>query len=71
MPFDTIKTRMQQAIRSEKSTLGCMVSVVKKEGVRAFWRGSTPRVIRLVVSGSVSFTVYENVSRLLNELFRV
>lgn len=62
-PFDTIKTRAQGA--KGASTMEAIQGVVKDGGVRAFWRGSTMRLGRLVLSGGIVFTVYENVSALL------
>ncbi|KAM0756200.1 tricarboxylate transport protein [Meredithblackwellia eburnea MCA 4105] len=65
MPLDVVKTRMQQAKATSTSSLDCMASILKKEGVYTFWRGSSPRVMRLLISGSISFLVYENVMKLL------
>ncbi|KAL4900173.1 hypothetical protein BDW74DRAFT_102711 [Aspergillus multicolor] len=62
-PFDTIKTRAQGA--KGASTMEALQSVLKDGGVRALWRGSTMRLGRLVLSGGIVFTVYENVATLL------
>ncbi|KAL4938474.1 hypothetical protein BDV06DRAFT_215069 [Aspergillus oleicola] len=62
-PFDTIKTRAQGA--KGASTLEALRDVLKDGGVRAFWRGSSMRLGRLVLSGGIVFTVYENVAALL------
>ncbi|KND89436.1 Tricarboxylate transport protein [Tolypocladium ophioglossoides CBS 100239] len=68
-PFDTVKTRAQGA--RGQSTVEAVRSVVRDRGgglagLGAFWRGSTMRLGRLVVSGGVVFTVYENVVQLLS-----
>ncbi|KAI9376518.1 mitochondrial carrier domain-containing protein [Aspergillus egyptiacus] len=63
-PFDTIKTRAQGA--KGASTTEALRDVLKDGGVRAFWRGSTMRLGRLILSGGIVFTVYENVVVLLN-----
>lgn len=62
-PFDTIKTRAQGA--KGASTMEALRDVLKDGGVRAFWRGSSMRLGRLILSGGIVFTVYENVAALL------
>ncbi|KAL4920915.1 mitochondrial carrier domain-containing protein [Aspergillus aurantiobrunneus] len=62
-PFDTIKTRAQGA--KGASTIEALRDVLKDGGVRAFWRGSSMRLGRLILSGGIVFTVYENVAALL------
>ncbi|KAJ5988470.1 hypothetical protein N7481_003680 [Penicillium waksmanii] len=65
-PFDTIKTRAQgvqgasidQAVRS----------VLRDYGVRGFWKGSTMRLGRLVLSGGIVFSVYEEMAALLSSI---
>lgn len=61
MPIDTVKTRMQ-ALGSDKlysSTVDCFVKIFKNEGLLTFWKGATPRLGRLVLSGGIVFTIYE------------
>ncbi|KAN0065363.1 hypothetical protein ACQY0O_001199 [Thecaphora frezii] len=59
MPFDVIKTRMQslEARTRYRSTLHCITTTLQEEGILAFWRGATPRLARLVLSGGIVFTV--------------
>ncbi|KAK1147520.1 hypothetical protein N8T08_000861 [Aspergillus melleus] len=63
MPFDTIKTRLQAGDARQRYTgsVDCLRSVVVKEGFSALWRGTTPRLVRLSVSGALSFSIYESV----------
>lgn len=61
MPIDTVKTRMQ-ALGADKlytSTINCFVRIFKDEGLLTFWKGATPRLGRLVLSGGIVFTIYE------------
>jgi solute carrier family 25 citrate transporter 1 len=58
-PFDTIKTRSQSTAGA--STLQAFRSVVHDSGILGFWRGSTMRLGRLVLSGGIVFTVYEQI----------
>ncbi|KAL4811445.1 mitochondrial carrier domain-containing protein [Aspergillus unguis] len=64
-PFDSIKTRAQGA--KGASTMEALQGVLKDGGVRALWRGSTMRLGRLVLSGGIVFSVYENVAALLEK----
>ncbi|OCF31070.1 tricarboxylate transporter [Kwoniella heveanensis BCC8398] len=63
-----VKTRMQQSTVHYSSTLGCLISSLKQDGLLVFWRGASPRVARLVVSGTVTFVIYENVLSALQRL---
>lgn len=60
-PLDTIKTRMQSI--EAKTTYGnsfrCAAMIFKDEGIRTFWSGALPRLVRLVLSGGIVFTMYE------------
>ena len=65
-PFDTIKTRAQSA--KGASTLEACRAVFQDHGARGFWSGSTMRLGRLVMSGGIVFTIYEEVASLLDGL---
>lgn len=61
MPIDTVKTRMQ-ALGADKvysSTFNCFAKIFKEEGLMTFWKGATPRLGRLILSGGIVFTIYE------------
>jgi solute carrier family 25 citrate transporter 1 len=58
-PFDTIKTRSQSA--NGAKTMEAVRSVLYDHGVRGFWKGSTMRLSRLIFSGGIVFSVYEQV----------
>jgi solute carrier family 25 citrate transporter 1 len=62
-PFDTIKTRAQGV---HGAGIGEAVqSVIRDHGVRGFWKGSSMRLGRLLLSGGIVFSVYEEVSAFL------
>ncbi|GAA5875783.1 hypothetical protein JCM3774_006456 [Rhodotorula dairenensis] len=67
MPLDVIKTRMQslEARTQYRNSFHCAARILSEEGVFRFWRGATPRLARLVLSGGIVFTVYEKVILLL------
>lgn len=67
-PFDTIKTRAQGA--QGATTVQAFRSILKDGGIRMFWSGSSMRLGRLILSGGIVFTVYENVASVLMGLKR-
>ncbi len=48
-----------------RNTFNCAATIFREEGVLAFWRGATPRLARLVLSGGIVFTVYEEIMSVL------
>jgi len=67
MPLDVIKTRMQslEARAQYRNSFHCAYRIFTEEGILRFWTGTTPRLARLVVSGGIVFTVYENIIKVL------
>ncbi|KAF9324777.1 hypothetical protein BGZ91_002756 [Linnemannia elongata] len=70
-PIDIVKTRIQKTPNPEglsgwarfKDVNG---SILKNEGWRAFYKGVTPRVLRVAPGQAVTFAVYERVSSWLD-----
>jgi solute carrier family 25 (mitochondrial citrate transporter), member 1 len=60
-PLDTIKTRMQsiEARSQYGNSFKCATMIFKQEGILTFWSGALPRLVRLVMSGGIVFTMYE------------
>ncbi|EDP44508.1 hypothetical protein MGL_0990 [Malassezia globosa CBS 7966] len=71
MPLDVVKTRLQTLHGRDqyKGTFDCMAKILRHEGLFAFWRGATPRLARLMLSGGIVFTVYEKSMDLLQSTF--
>ncbi|KAF9476897.1 mitochondrial tricarboxylate transporter [Pholiota conissans] len=67
MPLDVIKTRMQalDARAQYRNSFHCAYRIFTEEGIRRFWTGTTPRLTRLVLSGGIVFTVYENIIKII------
>jgi len=42
----------------------------KREGILTFWKGTTPRLGKLIFSNGIAFTVYEETMGLLKSHFR-
>ncbi|KAK7756132.1 Mitochondrial succinate-fumarate transporter [Diatrype stigma] len=63
-PIDTIKTRLQKTPAEEGVSAFKRISVIaadmfKQEGFHAFYKGITPRIMRVAPGQAVTFTVYE------------
>ncbi|KAG0293820.1 hypothetical protein BGZ96_002270 [Linnemannia gamsii] len=70
MPLDVVKTKMQglNARQLYKGAFDCAWKVFKNEGVLAFWKGATPRLARLSMSGGIIFSLYESTISFLHRL---
>ena len=63
-PIDTIKTRLQKTPGQPGETAWSRISTIghsmwKQEGIHAFYKGITPRIMRVAPGQAVTFTVYE------------
>lgn len=63
-PIDTIKTRLQKMPAEPGTTAMQRITRIagdmfKQEGVHAFYKGITPRIMRVAPGQAVTFTVYE------------
>ncbi|RMD40720.1 hypothetical protein DV735_g4413, partial [Chaetothyriales sp. CBS 134920] len=63
-PIDTIKTRLQKTPAQPGQTAIQRISLIardmfRQEGPKAFYKGITPRVMRVAPGQAVTFTVYE------------
>jgi solute carrier family 25 citrate transporter 1 len=69
-PLDTVKTRMQsiEARSIYKNSFACAAMIFKNEGVLTFWSGALPRLVRLMLSGGIVFTMYEKSIDLMDKL---
>ncbi|RAH75399.1 mitochondrial carrier [Aspergillus aculeatinus CBS 121060] len=64
-PFDTIKTRAQAA--QGLTTLEATRAILRDGGLPGFWRGSSMRLGRLILSGGIVFTTYESIVSLFEK----
>lgn len=69
-PIDTIKTRLQKTPAEAGDTaLGRITKIMnemwKQEGAKSFYKGITPRVMRVAPGQAVTFTVYEYLRNIL------
>ncbi|KAM6504023.1 Mitochondrial carrier domain containing protein [Amanita muscaria] len=72
-PIDTIKTRLQKAITipgqsSFQRIITIAADMWKVEGVQSFYKGITPRVLRVSPGQAIAFAVYERVSGIMEKM---
>eukprot|EP00033_Pygsuia_biforma_P001168 GCRY01001329.1.p1 GENE.GCRY01001329.1~~GCRY01001329.1.p1 ORF type:complete len:299 (-),score=51.92 GCRY01001329.1:278-1174(-) len=69
-PVDVVKTRMQsvEAHAQYRSSLHCFSKTLKQEGLMAFYKGSGPRMARVVLNSAVVFTSYDTMKALVTPL---
>lgn len=63
-PIDTIKTRIQKSQSAEtgwRRFTEVTSDILRKEGWPAFYKGLTPRLLRVAPGQAITFMVYEKV----------
>lgn len=66
-PVDVIKTVMQGlGAHKYKNGLDCFFQILKHEGIRGLYKGTVPRLSRVVLDVAITFTLYEQITKALN-----
>jgi len=69
-PLDVVKTRMQGLDRHlYKNTWHCAKEVLKHDGLKGFYKGTVPRLGRVVFDVAFVFTIYGQVMKLLDTVW--
>ncbi|KAH3672179.1 hypothetical protein WICMUC_004408 [Wickerhamomyces mucosus] len=71
-PIDIVKTRMQsrETPYLYKNSLNCAYRIFVEEGVRVFWNGWFPRLLKVSTSGGIAFAVYQNVENQMTKTLK-
>lgn len=70
-PIDVVKTRMQGLEASKyKSTWDCFIKTWKNEGPFAFYKGTVPRLSRVMFDVAITFTIYDSIMDAFNYVWR-
>jgi len=70
-PIDVVKTRMQGLKAAKyRNSVHCAKEIWNKEGPLAFYRGTVPRLGRVCLDGAIVFTLYEQISKLLDLIWK-
>ncbi|VDC05097.1 unnamed protein product [Peniophora sp. CBMAI 1063] len=72
-PIDTIKTRLQKASFEPGTSAASKIASIARdmwarEGARSFYKGITPRVLRVAPGQAIVFAVYERVRRVIEQM---
>ncbi|KAI0727083.1 mitochondrial carrier [Fomitopsis betulina] len=72
-PIDTIKTRLQKATAAPGTSAFERVAAIaremwREEGFRSFYKGITPRVLRVAPGQAIVFAVYERVRSVIETM---
>lgn len=71
-PIDTAKSRIQAAAKGEKAysgTIDCLAKMYQQGGIRAWYAGCGPRVMRLTIGQGIIFSCQEGFSDFLHTTF--
>ncbi|KAF9810576.1 hypothetical protein SFRURICE_021029 [Spodoptera frugiperda] len=70
-PIDVVKTRMQGLEAAKyKNTWDCFIKTWKAEGPFAFYKGTVPRLSRVVFDVAITFTIYDSIMDLFNYVWK-
>ncbi len=69
--MDVIKTKMQGLESSQyKSSMDCLRQTVEREGMMALYKGTVPRLSRVVADVAITFTLFEQINRGIDRVMR-
>lgn len=63
-PVDVVKTNMQ-GISAEKynGPMDCFRTILREEGMRGLYKGTVPRLSRVVLDVALTFTLFDYIKR--------
>lgn len=65
-PIDVVKTLMQGLEAKKYKGFGdCFIQVFKNEGIRGFYKGVSPRLIRVMLDVSLTFSLWNLARRMI------
>jgi len=69
-PVDVVKTQMQGLeAKKYKNGLDCFIKTFQNEGIRGLYKGTVPRLSRVVLDVALTFTLYEKISAVMAKLW--
>lgn len=69
-PIDVVKTRMQGLEASKyKSTFDCAKTIMVNEGPKGFYKGTMPRMSRVVLDVAITFMIYDSFMEVFNKVW--
>ncbi|CAG2216603.1 CTP [Mytilus edulis] len=69
-PIDVIKTRLQGLdAHKYKNTFDCAVKIFRNEGLRAFYKGTVPRLSRVCLDVAITFMIYDSLKAAIDKIW--
>ena len=68
LPFDMIKSRLQNGTSKYSGVIGCASSILQKEGVLAFWTGFSAYYGRCAPHAMIILMTSDSISKFYKEL---
>lgn len=69
-PVDVIKTKMQGLeAHKYKGSFDCFVQTFKEGGVKGLYKGTVPRLSRVVLDVAITFTLFDYISRVMDQIW--
>eukprot|EP00850_Spirogloea_muscicola_P013578 SM000093S24389 [mRNA] locus=s93:62245:64816:+ [translate_table: standard] len=70
-PYQVVRSRLQQRPGDDgttryKSTGQALALIYRYEGIRGFYKGMVPTILRVLPNSSITFAVYETIMKLLS-----
>lgn len=57
-PLDTIRRRMHNKDNTDKKINILIKEIIKKEGIKSFYKGIIPNIIKMIPNNGIRFTIY-------------
>merc|ERR1719251_503547 len=61
-PYQVVRARLQDQQNKYAGSLDCISKILKLEGLKGFYKGLSPNLLRVVPATMITFVVYENIS---------
>ena len=66
-PIDVVKTRMQGLDANRYTgSIDCAMKIYQNEGFRGFYKGLTPRLVKVSMEVAIAFTMYNTFLEIFN-----
>ena len=60
--MQVVRARLQDQEKKYAGSLDCISKILRLEGVKGFYKGLSPNLLRVVPATMITFVVYENIS---------
>jgi len=61
-PYQVVRARLQDQQNKYSGSMDCISKILRLEGIKGFYKGLSPNLLRVVPATMITFVVYENIS---------